>query len=118
MVREVVYRLCRENGFSQEAAFELKLVCGEALTNVIKHAYAERSNQPIFVELYVYTDHAELRVRDVGRQIPVHSNLARDLSDYRERGLGLYLIGRLTDYHYFDQTGPVGTLLTVKKRLS
>ena len=118
MVREIVYRLCRENGFGREAAFDLKLVCGEALNNVIKHAYAEKSNQPIFVELYVYPDHAELRVRDVGKQIPVHSNMAKDLSDYRERGLGLYLIGRLTDYHYFDQTGAVGTKLTVKKRLS
>lgn len=117
MVREIVYKLCRENGFGMEAAFELKLICGEAISNVIKHAYKERSNQPIFVELYVYPDHAELRVRDLGAQIPVASKMAKDLGDYRARGIGLYLIGKLSDYHYYDQSGP-GTKLTVKKRLA
>ena len=48
---------------------------------------------------------------------PVPPGSAQDLSDYRERGLGLYLISELADFHYFDQSFKVGTMLVVKKKV-
>jgi anti-sigma regulatory factor (Ser/Thr protein kinase) len=53
----------------------------------------------------------------VGRQTPVTARDSQDLGDYRERGLGVFLISQLADYHYYDQARPAGTELVVKKRI-
>lgn len=115
--RDTIYRLALQNGLAMAGAFDLKIVTGEALTNIIKHAYDGKSDKAIFIEVLMYQNYLEIRFRDLGRQIPITSQHARDLSDYRERGLGVFLISELSDYHYYDQTRSVGTELVIKKRL-
>ena len=117
-VRDLVFKLSLMFGFSREEAFDMKVVCGEALSNIIRHAYGNTLNRPIFIEILKFEKYAEMRFRDFGLQKPIGKGLARDLTEYRERGLGLYLISQLTDYHFFDQSFQQGTLLTVKKRFS
>jgi len=118
MVRDFIYKLSLQNGLSKEEAFDFKLLCGEALANIIQHAYLDRHDRPIFIEFLMFNHYAELRFRDMGTQHSISPGQARDLSDYREKGLGLFLISKLSDYHYFDQSFKTGTLLVVKKRLS
>ncbi len=115
--RDIVYRLSLQQGFSTAAAFDLKVIAGEALSNIIKHAYDGQTNKPIYLEFLMFPAYMELRFRDLGRQAPISAHDAHDLSDYRERGLGVYLISKLSDYHYFDQSHAVGTELVIKKRL-
>lgn len=116
-VRDTVYRFALQHGFSRSGAFDLKLITGEALTNIIEHAYMGRADKPIFIEMLFFKEYAEVRIKDLGRQVPITRDLPRDLSDYRERGLGLYLIAQLSDYHFYDQSQKVGTTLVIKKRL-
>ncbi|MCE9597257.1 MAG: ATP-binding protein [Spirochaetia bacterium] len=116
-VRDTVYRFCLQHGFTRSAAFDLKMVTGEALANIIQHVYNNRADKPIFLEMLFYTEFAEIRFRDLGPQIPIAKNLKKDLTDYRESGLGLFLIEQLTDFHFFDQSAKVGTTLIVKKKL-
>ena len=71
----------------------------------------------MFIEVLMFRNYIEIRFRDLGRQIPITGRHARDLSDYRERGLGVFLISQLSDYHYYDQSRKVGTELVVKKRV-
>lgn len=115
--RDMIYRLGTQNGLSMAAAFDLKIVAGEALGNIIKHAYNGSSEKPIFIEILMYHTYLEIRFRDLGQQIPITARHAHDLSDYRERGLGVFLISKLSDYHYYDQTRKVGTELVIKKRI-
>ena len=117
-VRDSIYRLARQYRFSPQKCFDLKIITGEALTNIIKHAYDGKEDRPIFIEAAMFPDYVELRFRDLGRQQPIQAQHARDLSDYRERGLGVYIISKLSDFHYYDQSHDVGTELVVKKRLS
>ena len=117
LIRDIVYNFCREHEISRARSFEVKVVCGEALNNIIEHVYEGRTDRPVFLGLYAYSSFVEMRIRDLGEQKPITSDMARDLSDYRERGLGLFLIGKLSDYHYFDQSGERGTQLIVKKRI-
>ena len=118
LLRDLVYQLCRRHKFSVDVAYDLKIITGEALTNIIKHAYDDRTDRPIFIEVYIFNTYIEIRFRDLGKRRPISPNLARDLSDYREGGLGIYLIGKLSDYHYYDQTEDVGTRLIIKKRMN
>ena len=94
------------------------MACGEALSNIIRHACENDYHQPIFIEIFMEEELFEIKIRDFGLQKTIHKNLSRDLSEYRERGLGLYLIQNLTDYHHFDQSFDTGTELTLKKRLA
>ncbi|MCB1326708.1 MAG: ATP-binding protein [Spirochaetales bacterium] len=116
--RDTIYRLSRKYGFSPVHAFDLKLITGEAISNIIKHAYRDKHDRPIFIEVLMFPGYIEMRFRDKGVQTPIHAAHGRDLSDYRERGLGIYMIAQLSDYHYYDQSQPIGTELVVKKRLA
>ena len=116
-MRRFVYDTCMISGFSKSGAFDMKLLTGEALTNIIRHAYESKTDRPIFLEMLFYRTYLEMRIKDLGKKSPVGQDLARDLSDYRERGLGIYLISHLADYHYFDQGAEIGTTLVVKKRI-
>ena len=116
LVRDVVYRLSLQAGLEASAAFEVKLICGEAISNIIKHAYEDKDDESIFLEYYFRPDHVELLLKDLGLQKPIRPEMAADLTDYREKGLGLFLIRELSDYHFFDQTGKVGTTLVIKKK--
>lgn len=105
------------HGFSAKAAFDLKIITGEAINNIIHHAYENRDDKPIFIEALAYPSYLELRFRDVGTKKPIGKSMAQDLSDYREGGLGVYLISKLSDYHFYDQSSEVGTQLVVKKKV-
>lgn len=115
-VRDFVYRMAVDFGFTTRRAFDLKLITGEALRNIILHAYEGQNNHPILVEGNLYDNHLEISYRDFGKQTPVLSGHAVDLSEYRESGIGVYLISRLCDYHYYNQSLEKGTRLTVKMR--
>ncbi|MCB1164574.1 MAG: ATP-binding protein [Leptospiraceae bacterium] len=116
-IRQFVYDACMNSGFTRPAAFDMKVLTGEAVANIIRHAYENRTDRPVFIEMLFYRTYLEMRFKDLGRRSPVGQDLARDLSDYRETGLGIYLISHLSDYHYFDQSGEVGTTLVIKKRI-
>ncbi|MCU0824842.1 MAG: ATP-binding protein [Leptospira sp.] len=47
--RNYFFHLCLENGFSLYDALDLKLVLGEALSNIVSHAYDGNANKPIFI---------------------------------------------------------------------
>jgi anti-sigma regulatory factor (Ser/Thr protein kinase) len=115
-VRDFVYRMAVNFGFSSRRAFDLKLITGEALRNIILHAYEGQKNQSIFIEGLLLGNHMEISFRDFGKQLPISSGNAADLSEYRESGIGVYLISRLSDYHYYNQSLEKGTKLTVKLR--
>lgn len=116
-VRDYISRLSQIFGFSRDGAFDVKVACSEAISNIIKHAYENQTDLPIFIEIIKYDKYIEIHFRDFGIQKPIGRGLERDLTEYRERGLGLFLINKLTDYHYFDQSFDKGTLLVIKKRI-
>lgn len=116
-VRDFVYRVCRGRGFSAMGAFDVKLIAGEALSNITKHAYRNQGG-PIFIDIIFFKTFIELRFRDYGIRAESPRDMARDLSEYRETGLGLFVIQSLSDYHYFDRNAPSGTLLVMKKRIA
>ena len=114
-VRDFVYRLCLLHGLSKPLAFDMKLITGEALTNIMKHAYGSRADGSIFIDLLFFRTYLEIRFRDFGKQSK-QKPFGTDVSEYRLSGLGLYLISEIADYHYFDHSN--GTLLVVKKRIA
>ncbi|MDZ4727910.1 MAG: anti-sigma regulatory factor [Leptospira sp.] len=115
--RNYFFHLALENGFTLFEAVDLKLILGEAITNVIKHAYEGKNDKPIFLDFFFERDRIEIRIRDYGVKTKPRDLKSFDLSDYRENGIGLFMIKQLTDYYYLDQSFEVGNqMIMVKKK--
>ncbi|MBW7857331.1 MAG: hypothetical protein H3C43_03290, partial [Leptonema sp. (in: Bacteria)] len=78
-------------------------------------SYQGQDDGSIFIDMLFYQSFVELRFRDFAPFNLDKKPVAKDLTEYRENGLGLYLITQLSDYHYFDRSN--GTLLVIKKRI-
>lgn len=100
LVRDVVARLGQCVGFAEETRFQLQLAVDEALTNVIRHAYGDRHDQPIDLTLEPVESprHGlQIVVRDFGRAVDPATIKSRDLDDFRPGGLGVHIIRSLMD---------------------
>lgn len=116
LTRSFVFNAARENGFSLYDSADIRLIVGEAVQNIIKHAYLEKYDKPIFLDLYFLKEKLEIRIRDYGIKSKLANMKSYDLSDYREDGIGLFLIRQLTDHYFLDQSMEIGNQLVLMKK--
>jgi anti-sigma regulatory factor (Ser/Thr protein kinase) len=88
----------------------------EACTNVIRHAYDLRDDQPIALSVEALGTCVRMRLRDYGEKTPSHKMRGRNHVDVKPGGLGLHLIR-----NGFDRVDyvlkPRGTELVLTKNL-
>ncbi|MCS7204970.1 MAG: ATP-binding protein [Leptospiraceae bacterium] len=115
--RNFVYEVSVSFGIKKEIAFDLKLISNEVVSNIIKHAYRFELGW-IFFEFLFHRTYVELRFRDFGKySVQPTDFVMKDLSDIRDRGIGLYLISNISDYYYIKNSEEMGNLFIVKKRI-
>jgi anti-sigma regulatory factor (Ser/Thr protein kinase) len=90
-------------------AFNLRLVASELVKNAVVHGDA---SQEIELEIQLYADWAELRVRNRGVRLALR-NLRVKRRPGGEGGRGLEIIDALADGWTID-SGPIGTSITVR----
>ena len=105
-----------ENGFSLYTSLEIKLIIGEATSNIIKHAYNSVTSQPIFIELHFYSTKVEMVLMDYGNKLNLQKMKPFDPSDYREEGLGLFVLSQICDFYSWDDTQTRGNKLIIVKK--
>jgi anti-sigma regulatory factor (Ser/Thr protein kinase) len=105
-VRHALGRWLRESGVGRRDADEIAIACGEACSNVVRHAYGA-SPGDMQVEARLVDGTVELTVRDHGQW--------RSTAD-RGGGLGLRLIRGLTDSVDVD-SGPEGTTILMRRHV-
>ncbi len=110
-IRNIVGEVCEKMSFSEKKAQDLKLAVNEAVTNIIKHAYAGEANKAIFVYFYLFCDKLEVAIRDYGKKVSAKEIKSRELDDYKDSGLGVYLMKSLVDELAYDFSPSVGTEL-------
>ena len=88
----------------------------EACTNIIRHAYHLRDDQPIALSLEAKSDCVCMRLRDYGKQRPPEEMQGRAHDIIKPGGLGLHLIRNA-----FDKVDYIlkrrGTELVLTKKL-
>ncbi len=106
IIRDVVAKVARRIGFDTDEASKIELAVDEACTNVIKHAYANNSNQMIEVSIKVDQKKLIIIVADKGKgfnpdkiKLP---DLNKSIKEGRKGGLGLCLIKTLMDKVEFE----------------
>lgn len=109
-------------GLTEHDLFALEMVVGEALTNVVRHAYgdepSDHAGDDIRLTLHIDASRLAIVVRDWGRkfEMPMDAGVI-DLDEPRTQGYGLYILKELMDDVTADTSYDDGTELRMERRL-
>ena len=116
LMRNFVRKFLARHPFSEKQCTLMVLGIDEACTNVIRHAYDLRDDQPIALSVESLQTCVRLRLRDYGEQTPAHQMRGRNHTEVRPGGLGLHLIRNAFDKVDYILK-PLGTELVLTKNL-
>jgi anti-sigma regulatory factor (Ser/Thr protein kinase) len=122
VVRALVERLTETLGFPAIECRSITRAVDEGLTNIVRHSYGGRFDQPISLFFRIAQRRHETKVQhgleiilcDRGPAVDFRKLKGRPLEDIRPGGLGLHLIRRAMDTVEFDRQGPSNQLRLVK----
>jgi len=116
LMRSFVRKFLDAYPFSEKERTLIVLGVDEACTNIIRHAYQLREDQPIALSIEGLRKCIRMRLRDYGDQVPAHQMQGRSHDLIEPGGLGLHLMK-----HAFDRVDyilkPRGTELVLTKNL-
>lgn len=115
LARCFVERLTERLEFSRSEIEGMVLAVDEACTNIIRHAYSNRTDQRIVLTFIVHTELIEIRIRDFGTPADPETFKPRDLSDVRPGGLGIHFIRSAMDEVHYESPADGGMLLKMIK---
>ncbi len=107
LIRYFVGRVAEKVGFDDEDVGKIELACDEACTNVIKHAYSDRSQlQSLDIAIKLDYQKLTLIVTDHGKGFDPQAIKIPDMKEYlaelKVGGLGIYLMKTLMDEVTYD----------------
>jgi serine/threonine-protein kinase RsbW len=120
-IREFVGTIARESGFGDKDVYNIQLATDEAASNIIEHAYENRSDGVLELSCGLQGDTIKIILIDHGEpfdpsEIPL-PDLKADLSDRKIGGLGIFLMRKLMDeVHYESKAGKSNTLTLIKRK--
>ena len=119
VLRLTISGLASRVGFTYDEIEDLKIATGEAVTNVVHHAYKDREGE-VVVGCALFRDKIELMISDYGSSFnfeEIKSKIGPYKEDenvelLREGGLGLYLMDTLMDEVKLNNEGGVTVFMT------
>jgi serine/threonine-protein kinase RsbW len=122
VVRGAVERLTETLGFPAGQCRSITRAVDEALTNIVRHSYGNRLDQPIalYFRRAKRCRHGEIEsgleilLCDRGRAIDLNALRGQSLEQIRPGGLGLHLIRQAMDTVEFTRKGLINQLRLVK----
>lgn len=119
VVRLAVSGLAIRIGFTYDEIEDLKIATGEAVTNVVHHAY-DGEEGDIVIGCALFEDKIEIMVADYGNSFnfeEIKSKIGpykedENVTMLREGGLGLYLMDTLMDEVKLNNEGGVTVFMT------
>jgi serine/threonine-protein kinase RsbW len=114
--RHWVTQHARHAGFDESQLFSIELAVGEALTNVVEHAYDGEAGHQIHLSLTIDEAKLALTIRDFGRKFKKELYTPPNLNIPSEHGgYGVFLISELMDEVFYDTSLPQGTQMKMVK---
>jgi anti-sigma regulatory factor (Ser/Thr protein kinase) len=118
ILRAVVRYCAQETGFTTEEADCMAMAIDEAASNVIRHAYGNRRDERLALEIASFPDRIEFVLEDSGPKVQAGILQPRSLEEVRPGGLGTYFIKCFMDETSFDEHFPGGNRLKLVKYLT
>jgi serine/threonine-protein kinase RsbW len=116
LMRNFLRKFLARHPFSEKQRTLMVLGVDEACTNVIRHAYDLRDDQPIALSVEALSTCVRMRLRDYGEQTPADEMRGRAHNQVKPGGLGLHLIRNAFDKVDYILK-PRGTELVLTKNL-
>lgn len=121
VARQVVSTMLDRLGADESVCGQVSLAVDEAISNVIRHGYDGRTDQPIWLKLSPMRDGESSCIRivvdDRAKQVPADQIAGRDLEDIRPGGLGVHIIRQVMDRVDYASGPEGGMRLTMVKCL-
>ena len=106
-------------GCGAETVRNVVIAVDEACQNIIRHAYGEKTDGEVVVEIRHHGDTMVVDLRDFADRVDPEKIKPRDLDDLRPGGLGVHFMREVMDSveYLVPPQGP-GNLLRMVKRIS
>lgn len=117
VLRGVVRYRAQEAGFGPADVEYLTLAIDEAVANVMRHAYGNRRDAKVALEILAFPDRLEFVVEDTGPKVEPEALRPRALDDVRPGGLGTYFINCCMDAISYEENFAGGNRLRMVKHL-
>ncbi len=115
MMRTVLSHICESIGFSCNETNKIVLAVDEACTNIIRHAYKNKYDQPIIITCNFFPDKLEIVIVDYGEPADAKKIKPRKLDEFRPGGLGVYLMTSVMDeVKFYNGTKDGNRLIMIK----
>jgi serine/threonine-protein kinase RsbW len=115
-VRSFVESLAKVGGLDQPATEAIVLAANEAVSNVIRHAHAERPDAPVHVQCTLIEGGIEVYLLDEGEHFDLACVPHLDPSELRVGGRGVFLMRAVLDELTCYQRDGGGNVLRMVKR--
>ncbi len=112
-IRSDLAAWCERAGIESAQTGQICLAVDEAITNIIRHAYAGRGG-PIRLRCARQAGSLLITLDDDGTQVPLQTIRPRDLGDVKPGGLGVHLIQQVMDEAVWSHKPGGGTTLTMR----
>jgi len=99
--RRFVRNFCQTDirgGVTRESLWQLELAVHEVATNIIRHAYENRTDQPILIEIEGFEERITVHLNHWGKSFTQPESIRPPVLDgTAKHGFGLYLIEQCVD---------------------
>ena len=117
LIRPAIRAAAEACGFDEAEVDDVLLAAGEAIENIIVHAYAGARKGEIALAVHRMADGLMLRIRDFAPNVDPAKIQPRDLDDVRPGGLGTHFIRAvMDDASFIPLPDGEGNLLELVKR--
>ncbi len=113
-IREILERIGDKNSSLKNVCYDIMLICQEACSNIVKHAYGEEKDD-IEILMNIYDDRIVLRIRDKGKGFDLSEIEDPNPFLLKPGGYGLYIIKKLADEVSYKKHGDFNELKIVKR---
>jgi len=118
IIRNFVSEIARKVGFKNDDIHKIELAVDEACTNVIQHAYKDKSNKPIDIAVKLDYKKFSVIITDRGEGFKFDDIEIPDMEEYlaelKVGGLGIYLMKTLMDEVDYKKTDGKNQVKMVK----
>ena len=97
LARTFVEAICQVAGFDERATHAVVLATDEATNNVIRHAHADRPDNPLQIQCFIRPEGIEIRIHDEGDPFDLDAVEPLDPAECRAGGRGVFIMRKLMD---------------------
>lgn len=116
-IRRFITQRAIEHGLPEPLTADLILAVDEACTNIIRHAYKNKPQKALHLEIGFEEKEVRIKITDKGKSFDPAAYTAPDvmqkIKNKQRGGLGIYLIRSLMDQvHYSSEDGTNEIIMT------